>query len=183
MVLWRKSDVFYFLIRCLGFVIAFLPRSKRLVISWLQSQSTVILEPKKIKCVIVSLFSPFICYKVMGQDVLILVFTCWALSQLFHSPLSFIKRLFSSFLLSAIRVVSSAYLRLMIVLLAILLPACASFSSTFHMMYSAFTLNKQGDNIQPWCTAFPVLNQFIVPCLLLTVDSWPAYRFLSRHVR
>ena len=176
MVLWRKSDVFYFLIRCLGFVIAFLPRSKRLVISWLQSQSTVILEPKKIKCVIVSLFSPFICYKVMGQDVLILVFTCWALSQLFHSPLSFIKRLFSSFLLSAIRVVSYAYLRL-ISLLPVLIPVCDSSNLAFHIMY------KQGDNIQPWCTAFPVLNQFIVPCLLLTVDSWPAYRFLSRHVR
>ena len=49
-------------------VIAFLPRSKRLLISWLQSLSTVILEPKKIRSVIVSTFSPTTCHEVMGQD-------------------------------------------------------------------------------------------------------------------
>ena len=47
-------------------------------------------------------------------------------------------------------------------------------------MYSAYKLNKQGDNIQPWRTAFPIWNQFIVPCPVLTVASWPAYRFLKR---
>ena len=51
--------------------------------------------------------------------------------------------------LSAIRVVSSAYLRLLIFPLAVLIPACASSSPAFLMMYSAFKLNKQGDNIQP----------------------------------
>ena len=56
------------------FVIAFLPRSKRLLISWLQSPSAVILEPKKIKSVTVSTFSPSICHKVMGPDAMILVF-------------------------------------------------------------------------------------------------------------
>ena len=56
------------------FVIAFLPRSKRLLISWLQSPSTVILEPKKIKSVTVSIVSPSICYEVMGLDAMILVF-------------------------------------------------------------------------------------------------------------
>ena len=60
---------------------------------------------------------------------------------------SFIKRLFSSSLLSAIRVVSPAYLRLLIFLPAVLIPACASSSPVFHMMYSASKLNKQGDNI------------------------------------
>ena len=50
---------------------------------------------------------------------------------------------------SAIRVVSSAYLRLLIFLPAILIPACASSSPAFHMMYSAYTLNEQGDNIRP----------------------------------
>ena len=55
------------------FVIAFLPRSKRLVISWLQSPSAVILEPKKIKSVAVSIVSPSICHEVMGLDVMILV--------------------------------------------------------------------------------------------------------------
>ena len=56
------------------FVIAFLPRSKHLLISWLQSLSTVILEPKKIKSVTVSTFSPSIYQEVMGPDAMILVF-------------------------------------------------------------------------------------------------------------
>ena len=50
-------------------------------------------------------------------------------------------------------------------------------------MYSAYKLNKQGDNIQPWHTPFPVWNQSVVPCPLITVASWPAYRFLKRQVR
>ena len=56
------------------FVIAFLPRSRRLFISWLQLPSAVILEPKKIKSVTVSIVSPSICHEVMGLDVIILVF-------------------------------------------------------------------------------------------------------------
>ena len=58
------------------FVIAFLPRSKPLFISWLQSLSTVILEPRKIKSVTVSTFSSCICHEVMGADAMILVFEC-----------------------------------------------------------------------------------------------------------
>ena len=50
-------------------------------------------------------------------------------------------------------------------------------------MYSAYKLNKQGDNIQPWHTPFPVWNQSVGPCPVLTVASWPAYRFLERQVR
>jgi len=65
------------------------------------------------------------------------------------SSFTFIKRLFRSSSLSAIKVVSSAYLRLLIFLPAILIPACASSSPVFLMMYSAYKLNKQGDNIQP----------------------------------
>ena len=60
------------------FIIAFLPRSKHLLISWLQSPSAVILEPKKIKSVSVSIVSPSICHEVMGPDAMILVF--WILS-------------------------------------------------------------------------------------------------------
>ena len=56
------------------FVIAFLPRSKHLLISWLQSPSAVILEPKKIKPVTVSIVSPSICHEVIGSDAMILVF-------------------------------------------------------------------------------------------------------------
>ena len=56
------------------FVITFLPRSKCLVISWLQSPSAVILEPKKIKSITVSIVSPSICHEVMGPDAVIFVF-------------------------------------------------------------------------------------------------------------
>ena len=130
------------------FVIAFLPRRKRLSISWLQSPSAVILEPQKIKSVTVSIVFPSICCEVMDQMPWSSFFECWILSQIFHfSSFTFIERLFSPFLLSSIRVVSSAYLQLLIFLLAILIPACASCSLTVLMMYSACKLNKQGDNI------------------------------------
>ena len=91
-----------------------------------------------------------------------------------------LNKLFNSSLISALRVVSSAYL-LLIFLLAILIPACDSSSLAFHMMYSAYKLNKKGDNIQPCHTPFPILNQSIVPCPVLTVASWPACRFLRRQ--
>ena len=110
----------------------------------------------------------------------------WMLSFKTTFPLSsftFIKRLFGSSSLSAIRVVSSAYVRLLIFLPAILIPGCASSSPVFLMMYSAYKLNKQGDNIQPWRTPFPIWNQSVVPCAFLTLASWPAYRFLKRQVR
>ena len=68
-------------------------------------------------------------------------------------------------------------------LLAILIPTCASSSPAFLMMYSAYKLNKQGDNIQPRRTPFPIWNQSVVPCPVLTVASWPAYRFLKRQIR
>ena len=55
-------------------VIAFLPRSKCLLISWLQSPTAVILEPKKVKSVTVSIVSPPICHEVVGPDAMILVF-------------------------------------------------------------------------------------------------------------
>ena len=106
---------------------------------------------------------------------------CWVLSQLFHS-FTFLKRLFSSSV-SVIRVVSSAYLKLLIFLLAILIPGCASSSPAFHIMYSAYKLSKQGDSIQLWCTPFLVWNQSVVPCPVLTVASWPAYRLIRRQVR
>ena len=65
------------------FVIAFLPRSKRLLISWLQSPSTVILKPKKIKSVTASTFSPSICHEVMGLDAMILVFRSMVLLKFY----------------------------------------------------------------------------------------------------
>ena len=73
-------------------VINFLPRSKHLLISWLQSPSAVILEPRKIKSATVSTISPSIYHKVMGPDAMIFVFKMLSLSQLFHSPLSLSSR-------------------------------------------------------------------------------------------
>ena len=110
-------------------VIAFLPRSKPLLISWLQPSSVVILEPPKIKSLTVS---PSICHEVMGPDAMISVFWMLSFKPDFSLPsFTVIKRLFSSSLLSAIRVVSSAYLRLLIFLPAILIPVCASSSLAF----------------------------------------------------
>ena len=121
----------------LKFVIAFLPRSKRLLISWLQSPSSAILETKKIKSATVSTFYPSICHEVLGLDVIIPIF--WMLSfkaAFLLSAFTLIKRFFGSFPLSAMRVVLSAYLRLLIFLPAILIPACNSSSLALHIVYS-----------------------------------------------
>ena len=96
---------------------------------------------------------------------------------------SLFQRLFNSSSLCAIRVVSSAYLGLLVFLPEILIPACASLSPAFLMMYSAYQLNKHSDNMQSWHTPFPIWNQSVVPCPVLTVASWPAYRFFKRQVR
>ena len=102
----------------------------------------------------------------------------WMLSfkPVFHSPLSLSSR-GSLVLLHFLprRVVSSAYLRLLIFLLAILIPTCASSSPAFLMMYSAYKLDKQGDNIQPWHTPFPIWNKSVVPwqancCFLICIQ-------------
>ena len=75
------------------FVITFLPKSKCLLISWLQSPSAVILEPPKIKSDNVS---PSICHEVMGPDALIFVFRMLTFKPTFHSPLSLSSRGFSA---------------------------------------------------------------------------------------
>ena len=140
------------------FVTAFLPRSKCLFISWLQSPSAVILEPKKINCVIVSLS---VCHEVMGPDAMILVFwmlcfkPAFSLHQEVHhlfSYFTFIRRFFSSSSLSTIMLMSSAYLSYF---------SCQSWFQLVIHPAQCFTwctlhikLNKQGDYIQPWCTPF-----------------------------
>ena len=113
------------------FVIAFLPRSNRFLILWLQSPFPVILESKKRRSVTTSTFAPSICHAVMGPDAMIL---CCFLSFFFFLIYSFkltlsfssftlIRRLCSSFSLSAMRVVSSTYLRLLMFLPPILILA------------------------------------------------------------
>ena len=99
------------------------------------------------------------------------------------SSFTIIKRLFSSSSLSAIRVISSAYLRLLMFLLPILTPAYNSSSPAFLIMCSGYRLNKQGDSRQPCHTPFSILNQSVVPYRVLIVVSWPAYGFLRRQVR
>ena len=161
-------------------VITFLPRSKLLLISWLQTPSAVIWEPKKLKFLTVSIVSPFICHEVMGPDAMIFVF--WMLTfkpALSLSSFTLIKSHFGPSSLSVIKVVSSAYLRLLMFLTTILIPACESSSPAFHMMYSAYKLSKQDDNIQPWHT-FAILSQ---SCLVLTVASYPECRLLREQVR
>ena len=139
----------------------------------------MILEPPKIQSLTLSNFSPSIFSEMMGPEAMILVF--WMLS--FKPTFSFSSRGSFTSLLYPIKVVSSVYLRLLIFLPAILIPACASSSPAFLMMYSAFKLNKQDDNIQPSHPPFLIWNQSVVPCPVLTVASWSAYKFLKRKVR
>ena len=94
-----------------------------------------------------------------------------------------IKRLFSASLFSTIRVVSSAYLRLLMFLPLILLSACNSSRLAFLMMCSVYRLNKQDDSRQPCRTPFSLLNQSVISYWVLTVASWHVYRFLRKQVR
>ena len=101
----------------------------------------MILEPKKIKSVTASTFSSSICHEVMGLDAMILVYWMLNFKPAFSlSSFTLIIRLFISYLLSAIRVVSSAYPRLLTFLPAILILACDSSSQrsawwTLHVIY------------------------------------------------
>ena len=115
--------------------ITFLPRSKRLLISWLQWLSAGILESPKIKSVSVSTVSIYLPWS--GETrCLTSVFRMLSFKPTFSlSSFPFIKRRFSSSSLSAINVVSSAYLGLLIFFHAVLIPSCASSSLAFHMMY------------------------------------------------
>ena len=130
-------------------VIAFLPRNKHLLISWLQSPSGMLLELPKIKSLTVSTVSSSICHEVVGTICHDLSVLNVGFQAAFSLSSTLIKRLLSSSLLSSIRVVSSAYLRLLVFLPEILIPACDSSSLTFSMRYCAYKLNKLGDNIQP----------------------------------
>ena len=135
-----------------SFVIVFLKRRNRLLISWLQSPSSVIIEPKKKKSVTTSTFSPSICHDIMGPDTTTFVCVCLIFSftpALSLSSCTLIKWFFSPSSFSAIRVVPSAYLRLLMFLPPMLIPACNSPSPAFLMMCSACRWNKQGDSRQP----------------------------------
>ena len=76
----------------------------------------------------------------------------------------------------------SAYLSLLIFLLAILIPSCAFSSPAFLMMYSAYKLNKQSDSILPWCTPFRIRNQSVVPCPVLDLHTDFSYYSLDTQI-
>ena len=102
---------------------------------------------------------PISFHEVMRPDAMILVFWMLSFKPTFSlCSFTFIKWLFNSSSLSALRVVSSVYLGLLIFLPAVLIPACVSSSLAFHMMYSAYKLNKQGDNITALTYSFPYLE-------------------------
>ena len=167
-LIWQTfvGQVMYLCFNILSrFVRAFLPRSKCLLTSWLQSQSAVILESKKIKSTTVSTFSTSVCHEVIGPDAMILVFWMLSFKQAFSlSSFNFTKRHFSSSSFSAIRVVSSTYLRFLIFLPATLIPACDSFSLAFRMMFSSVQLLNHAwlcDSMDCSTPGFPVHHQLL----------------------
>ena len=149
------------------FVIAFLSRSKCLLILWLQSPSAVILEPKKIKSLTVSIAPPSIYYEVMGVDAMISVIWMLSFKPVFSlSSFTFTNRFFSSSSLSCHKggVICISEL---IDISPGNLDSSLCFIQPGMYMYSAYKLSKQGDNIQPWCSPFPFWNQSVVPCPVL----------------
>ena len=136
-----------------------------------------------IKSGIVSTFPLSICHEVLVPDAMIFIFWMLSFKPAFSTLLFHPHQDFSSSLFSAIRVLSYALLIPLIFLPEILILAYVSSSPALHMVYSAYKVNKQGDNRQPWCTPFSIWNQFFVPWPVLTFASWLAYKFLRRQVR
>ena len=158
------------------FVRAFFPRSKCNLISCLQLPFAVIL-----KCHCFDFFFYYLPWS-DGMRCHDLSFNGEFQASFFTSSFTLIKKFFSSSSLSALRVLP-AYLRLLLFLPEILIPACDSSSPEFCIIYFACKLNKLGNNIQSSCTPFPILSESVVSCLGLSVASWSVYRFLRRHVR
>ena len=117
-------------------------------------------------------------HEVMEPDDMILVFWMLSFKPGFSlSSITFIRRLFNSSSLSAIRMVSSAYLRLLIFLLEILIPASASCIPAFHMMCSAYKSNKQGEyatlmysfrSLKPVCCSMSSSNYCFLNCIQIS---------------
>jgi len=158
------------------FAIAFLPTSKFLFIAAVAVHSDFGAQENKV-CHCFHCFPIYLPWN-DGTRWHELLFWMLSFKPVFSlSSFTFIRRLFNSSFLSAIRVVSSAYVRILIFLPTILISFCASSSLEFLMMYSTYKLNNLGDNIQLWHIPFTNLNQSIVPCPFLIVTSWPAYSF------
>ena len=138
--------------------------------------AAAVLEPRKIKSVTASTFSPSIYHELMGPHAMIFFFWILSFKPAFSlSSFTLINRVFNASL-SAIRVVSPAYLRLLIFLQEILILACASSSPTFYMMYPAgwqyTALTYPFPDLEPGCGSMSG-----------SISSWPAYRFLRSQVK
>ena len=117
-------------------------------------------------------YSLCICHEVMGPDAMMLVLIMLNFKHTFSlCSFTLIKRFFSFYALSAIRLVSSAYLRLLMSLLAIFIPSCNSSHPAICMTYYGYKLNKEGDNIQPYCTPFN-FDQLVGSCLVVTLTCY-----------
>ena len=163
------------------FVIASLPRSKCLLISWLWSLSTVILEPKKIKSVTASTFSHLFAMKWWDWMPWSYAFECWVLSQLFHSSLSLSFR---------VSLVPLHFLPWEWYHLHIWGCWCFSQQSWFQLwfiwsgiLHDVLCIGVKWTGYYTDLCSFPNLNQTVVPYPVLTVASWPIQRFLRRQIR
>ena len=117
----------------------------------------------------------------MGPDAMIFVFWMLSFKPTFSlSSFTFIK---SCSLLSAIKGGVICISEVIDISPGNLDSSLCFFQSSVSHDVFCIMLNKQGDNIQPWCTPFPIWNQSVVSCPVLTIASWPAYRFLKRQVR
>ena len=153
-------------------VIAFLPRNKYLLISWLQLASAEILEPKKVNPVTVTIISPSISHEVMGLDTIVFVLWMLRFKPAFSCSFSFIKRLFSSSSHSAIKVVSSAYLRFIDIS-----PSKLDSSLCFiqpSILHNVVCIYVKYTEWQYTGLTYSFLNfEPVVPCLILTVAFLP----------
>ena len=119
---------------------------------------------------------PSICHEVMGLDAFVLVFWMFSFKPAF-SLSSFTLQFFTFCHKGGVICLSEVI---------DISPSNLDSSLCFiqpGISHDAYKLNKESDNIQPWRTPFPVWDQSIVSCLVLTVASWPVYRFLRRQVK
>ena len=124
-------------------VIAFLPKSKHLIITWLQSSSAVILEPEKIESAAVSIVSPSIFHEVMGPDAIIFIFWMLSFKPVFFTLLFYLQQEAPQFLFTFChKGGGTCRSEIIDISPVILIPACAASSPAFCMMYSAYKLNK-----------------------------------------
>ena len=160
-------------------VITFLPRSNCLLISWLQSASAVILEPRKIKSDTVSTVPPSISHEAMGPDAMILVSECWALSQLFHFLFYFHQQALRFFFTFCCKGGVICISEVINISHGSLVSSFYSCSLAFCIMYSAYKLNKceytslmySFPNLEPFHCSMPGSNCCFLTCIQISQEA------------